>query len=120
MKCQARMPARAPLSSTVMRARDILALTLVVIAPPPGGAADSLASCMPMPALVHAEQAAYPTHNPHAPSQIAVLIQLTIQPDGSVSEATVLSTDPPDIAGWSEKPILAGAESMHWQHKNGV
>ena len=93
-----------------MRARDILAMTLVAIGASQGGAAaDSPAACAPMPALVHAEQGAYPTDDLHAPSQITVLVELMIQPDGSVSKAAVLSKDPPDIVGWSDAPILAAA-----------
>jgi hypothetical protein len=72
----------------------------------PTGATDILAACAPMPAIVRSEQPQYPSTNPHVPAEVAVTIQFTIAPDGSVSDPVVLAAEPADVADWSDSVIL--------------
>ena len=47
-----------------------------------------------------------PSTNPHVPAEVAVTIQFTIAPDGSVSDPVVLAAEPADVADWSDAVIL--------------
>jgi TonB family protein len=101
---------RATLSSAVMRIRNRLAMSLVstcALAAPSGvSASDSILACLPMPAIVHAEQAHYPDRESRVTIEGTVTLQFTITRDGSVTHPAVVANDPADTADWFNGPAL--------------
>jgi TonB family protein len=93
-----------------MRIRNRLAMSLVstcaLAASTSVSASDSIVACVPMPAIVHAEQAHYPNRESRVTVEGAVTLQFTITRDGSVTRPVIVATDPADTADWFNRPAL--------------
>ena len=93
-----------------MRIRNRLTMSLVstsaLAASTSVGASESIVACVPMPAIVHAEQAHYPDRESRVPVAGVVTLQFIIARDGSVTRAVVVATDPADTADWFNRPAL--------------
>jgi TonB family protein len=110
IKCQAQTAAVASLNSTVMRARNLIAVSLVSacgLAHGSGaGASNEIAACKPMPKILHAEQPLYPARESRVTVEGSVTLEFTVEKDGSVANPFVVANDPPDTADWFSAPAL--------------
>ncbi len=99
-----------------MRTRNFLVVTLVALSlSGVGRATDSVGRCEPMPDFRNVANTLFPTLDPHGPTQVTVVLELTIQPNGFVSEVRILTKEPADIARWSDKPILKRVKQFRFR-----
>ena len=95
-KYQVHTPARAPLSSTAMRARRAHLLSpLAVLCATYVQAADEIPVCSPMPSVLRISQPLYPPNveTRGLPSPVSVVVEFTLSPDGHASGAKVIESE---------------------------